>query len=119
MEFNYLVEKRRMLDSLGRKGCQCDGVECFKCPLSSDNNGSNRICRNFEIEHPLEATEIVRKWAEEHPKRTRKDVLLEKFPNALTFKEGYPQSCCALLGFCSGCENSDNCEECWNTEVIE
>lgn len=63
--------------------------------------------------------EIVRKWAEEHPRKTRKDVLLEKLPNALMFKEGYPQTCCALLGFCSECEKTDACEECWNTEVEE
>lgn len=119
MEFNYLVEKRRMLDSLGRIDDQCDGVGCPECPLSSNNNGSNRVCCDFEIEYPLEATEIVRKWAEEHPRKTRKDVFLEKFPNALTFKEGHPQSCCALLGFCSECENSDSCVDCWNTEVEE
>lgn len=94
-------------------------AECSACPLSSDNNGSNRICGIFEIEHPLEATEIVRKWAEEHPRKTRKDVLLEKLPNASMFKEGYPQTCCALLGFCSECEKTDTCEECWNTEVEE
>lgn len=96
MEFNYLAEKRRMLDSLGRIEDQCVGVECHECPLSRYNNGFNSICCDFEIEHPIEATEIVRKWAEEHP-----------------------QSCCALLGFCSECENSDTCEECWNTEVEE
>lgn len=120
MEFNYLAEKRRMLDSLGRIDGICGGGEgCEICPLSSNRNGWDTVCYNFEIEYPIEATEIVRKWAKEHPRKTRKDVLLEKFPNALTFKEGHPQSCCALLGFCSKCENSDTCEECWNTEVEE
>lgn len=119
MEFNYLVEKRRMLDSLGRKGCQCDGVECFKCPLSIDNNGSNRICRNFEIEYPAEATEVVRKWADEHPRKTRKDVLFEKFPNAKVCKNGLPFSCCASLGMIPKEQCNENCIECWNMEVKE
>ena len=119
MEFNYLVEKKRMLNSLGRTEKRCNNVECTACPLSIDNNGFDFICCDFEIEHPLEAIEIVRKWAEEHPRKTRKDVLLEKLPNALMFKEGYPQTCCALLGFCSECEKTDTCEECWNTEVEE
>ena len=116
MEFNYLVEKKRMLDSLGRIEDQCVGVECHECPLSRYNNGFNSICCDFEIEHPLEATEIVRKWAEEHPRKTRKDVLLEKFPNAtLMNNEGY-MICAEYLGLCSNCE-SDNCAKCWNTEV--
>lgn len=119
MEFNYLVEKKRMLDSLGRKTGGCTEVDCHICPLANCNNGVDIACSAFEIEHPLEATEIVRKWAKEHPRKTRKDVLLEKLPNALMFKEGYPQTCCALLGFCSECEKTDTCEDCWNMEVEE
>lgn len=126
MEFNYLVERTRMLNSLGRKGSKCSGVPCEVCPLyrfeKSDSEAPfyfSEKCGIFESEHPIEATNIVRKWAEEHPRKTRKDVFLEKFPNALTFKEGHPQSCCALLGFCSECENSDSCVDCWNTEVEE
>ena len=117
MEFNYLVEKRRMLDSLGRKGCQCDGVECFKCPLSSDNNGSNRICCNFEVEHPIEATEIVRKWFEEHPRKTRKELLKSAFPNA-----SIDDNCAIKLGLCSidDCKNiCGDCFRCWNMEAEE
>lgn len=116
MEFNYLVEKKRMLDSLGRIEDQCVGVECHECPLSRYNNGFNSICCDFEIEHPLEATEIVRKWAEEHPRKTRKDVLLEKFPNAtLMNNEGY-MICAEYLGLCSNCEKN-GCAKCWNTEA--
>jgi len=66
MEFNYLVEKRRMLDSLGRTGEQCTEVDCFICPLANCNNGVGIACSVFEICHPLEATEIVRKWTEGH-----------------------------------------------------
>lgn len=119
MEFNYLVEKKRMLNSLGRIEAKCVGADCLLCPLSDHNNGCGMVCGVFETNYPLEATEVVRKWAEEHPRKTRKDVLLEKLPNALMFKEGYPQTCCALLGFCSECEKTDTCEECWNTEAEE
>lgn len=76
MEFNYLIERARMLNSFGRTSEMCNGVNCDDCPLNGDNKG----CDYFEGEHPLEATEIVRKWAEEHPRKTRKDILLEKFP---------------------------------------
>lgn len=120
MEFNYLVEKRRMLDSLGRTGDKCNGVKCPMCPLSNYNNGSTLICGVFEIQHPIEATAVVRKWAEEHPKRTRKDVLLEKFPNAqLDSETQRPLACAFALGLCPKCTPFDDCEECWNTEVME
>lgn len=122
MEFNYLVEKKRMLDSLGRIEDQCLGVECHECPLSRYNNGFNSICCDFEIEHPIEATEIVRKWAEEHPRKTRKTVLLEKFPNAILDKNGQPCVCAQMLGlrdYDNICEDKEECLQCWNTEVEE
>lgn len=117
MEFNYLVEKKRMLNSLGRIGGDCDAVACTMCPLSSHMNGYKVTCSHLEIEYPLKATEIVRKWAEEHPRKTRKDVLLEKFPNATLMdnNRGY-MICAEYLGLCSNCE-SNNCAKCWNTEV--
>lgn len=119
MAFNYLIEKKRMLDSLGRIEDQCVGVECHECPLSRYNNGFNSICCDFEIEHPIEATEIVRKWAEEHPRKTRRDVLLEKFPNS-TLKTEYGNYliCAQRLGLCKDCLTK-SCEKCWNTEVEE
>ena len=115
MEFNYLVEKQRMLNSLGRTSKMCTGVNCYECPLNAYSDG----CDYFEGEHPLEATEIVRKWAEEHPRKTRKDVLLEKFPNAtLMDNNGGYMICAEYLGLCSNC-GSNNCAKCWNTEVEE
>ena len=61
--------------------------------------------------------EIVRKWAEEHPRKTRKDVLLEKFPNAtLMDNNGGYMICAEYLGLCSNCEKN-GCAKCWNTEV--
>lgn len=120
MEFNYLAEKKRMLDSLGRIEDQCVGVECHECPLSRYNNGFDSTCCDFEIEHPIEATNIVRQWAEEHPRKTRKTVLLEKFPNAMLMKDGTPYSCCEALGMAvkTECEEK-RCSDCWNKEVEE
>lgn len=121
MEFNYLVEKNRMLNSLGREGrtssCMCAETECADCPLSKWKNGLNLSCAILEFKYPLEATEIVRKWAEEHPRKTRKDVLLEKFPNAKLTKDGVPAVCADSIGICT-CE-CKTCADCWNTEVEE
>lgn len=118
MEFNYLVEKKRMLSSLGcmlPKLGTCDGLECNKCPLSKCKNGYDLSCSNFEIKYPVEATEIVRKWADEHPRKTRKDVLKEAFPNAFI-----DDNCALKLGLCSieDCSNiNGDCFKCWNTEI--
>lgn len=111
MEFNYLVEKNRMLDSLGRTSGVCIGVNCDDCPLCCDGVKCNKL----ETNSPLKATEIVRKWADEHPKRTRKDVLKEAFPNA-----SIDDNCALKLGLCSkdDCSNiNGDCFKCWNTEV--
>lgn len=122
MEFNYLVERTRMLNSLGRRRGRCEGVPCEVCPLWN-NAVDRRNCTWFEGEHPIEATEIVRKWAEEHPKRTRKDVLLDKFPNAKMNTYGIPCVCVENLGFdiiqCTNYKNYESCIDCWNTEVEE
>ena len=117
MEFNYLVEKKRMLNSLGRTSGICDGIECDTCPLSSWKNDENLFCGRFEIEYPLKATEIVRKWAEEHPRKTRKDVLLEKFPKAEIYEDGLPYACCATLGMIRKDQCSAKCMKCWDTFI--
>lgn len=117
MEFNYLVERTRMLNSFGRTHGKCNGVLCQDCPLHLQNKFSCD-CPNFEANHPLEATEIVRKWAEEHPRKTRKDVLLEKFPNAELGEDGVPLACAEPLGWHCVCGRG-GCRICWNVEVDE
>lgn len=58
-----------------------------------------------ESEYPLESTEIVHKWTGAHPKKTRKGVLLEKFPKARMGYNGTPDCCAKVLGLCSEVEN--------------
>ena len=120
MEFNYLVEKMRMLNSLGRINDKCLGVKCSMCPLSNVNNEFALACDVFEVQYPFEATKIVRKWAEEHPRKTMKDILLEAFPNARIDSDTQRPLVCAFdLGLCPKCTPFDDCAECWNTEVEE
>ena len=119
MEFNYLVERTRMLNSLGRRKGRCEGVPCEVCPLHLATS-DHRNCTWFEGENPLEATEIVRKWAEEHPRKTRRTVFLEKFPGARLKENGSPYVCCWHLGMATKEEcNGITCMDCWNTEVEE
>lgn len=128
-EFNYLREKARMVKSISETyyNYACEG-ECLRCPLSDKNNLYEVSCAAFETKYPEEAEAAVRKWAEEHPapqRKTRKDVLLEKFPNAKCNKDGVPATCAYYLGMVSEeyfakCDcRIKSCAKCWNTEVEE
>lgn len=69
------------------------------------------MCTHLEMEHPDEATEIVRKWANEHPAQTRLDYLKSVFPliNNLNLQD----NCWELVsGQSVACGN--DCEACWN-----
>lgn len=123
-EFNYLREKARMTKYLGRQNDYCDGYcDCRRCTLTT----TTLSCTELETKCPEEATELVRKWAEEHPRKTRKDILLEKFPNAKVSHVGRARICAYALGLVSEEEYQEKCCEyptsicagCWNTEVEE
>lgn len=116
-KFDYLKEKRRMLNSLGRTGDLCERVACASCPLSVFNNKTGFQCNAFEMECPDKATAMVKKWAEEHPPKTLKQKFLEAFPNAQVSDEGYPIICVAVLDDNIECGSDYNCKECWGKEA--
>ena len=104
-EFNYLKEKRRYLDSIGRQNNMCLGARCKECILRPADGDS---CTAFEVEHPEEATELIRKWAEEHPVVTNRDKFEEVFGFA-------PNTEGCLLRGCTGCKYNDieYCGQAW------
>lgn len=117
-EFDVLKEYARMVKP-GESGV-CT-IDCDDCPISKNNNGMKVVCYSFLRLHPEKATEIIRKWSEEHPQKTLGDLVLEHFPDArMNFI--LP---CAILGSkwkSENCKRFDDCEECnkafWN-EVVE
>lgn len=74
----YLKEKTRMTCS--NKGGSCN-IDCYDCPLGSKNNG-DMLCTVLEAVQPEKAIAIVKKWAAEHPVKTRQSEFLKMFPNA-------------------------------------
>lgn len=109
----YFEEKKRMLDSLGRKSRICSGVNCSDCPFYAFKRGL--LCGEFEFGYPEEAVAIVEKWSQEHPQKTMLMDFLEKYPNA-PLKNGVPRFTCPRhLGYtdiediCGG-----KCVDCWN-----
>lgn len=55
----YFKERKRMLNSLGRKSGVCDGLMCSNCPFADTKNGKNLNCSTFEAEYPEETVAIV------------------------------------------------------------
>ena len=63
----------------------------------------------------------VEDWSRNHPIKTRKQDLLEKYPNAVTFESGTPKVCASALGYCKHCMigygGDRDCDACWNEPV--
>ena len=47
---------------------------------------------------PVVVVEIVEKWSEQHPRRTRQSVFLKQYPNAVLDKDGVLRICPSFVG---------------------
>lgn len=111
---DYLKQRGRMTNN-------CD-ISCSVCPLADVNNSKEVCCEEIEGKYPEEAIDIVQKWAEEHPVKTMKDDLLEKFPNLPLHGYGVPMTCPWVIGYSNercGCKTSEDCVKCWNRPLEE
>lgn len=111
----YQKEKRRMTKN-------CMATFCRDCPLSGTNNEVGFSCIGLEQNYPEKAVAIVEQWAKEHPARTYKSVLFEKFPDAAK-EDDIPVTCVvAVFGEKAkpeNCYDDITCFYCWNREVEE
>ena len=60
-------------------------------------------CDTFISKCPETAVEIVQKWSDEHPVKTRLDDLKEKHPNVPLDGDGLPNFTPSMLGYCWDC----------------
>lgn len=106
--------------------CQSNSptVACENCPLVEGREHRRCIAdwiANHDVDNVEDQLDIVRKWAEEHPAKTYKDVFLEKLPNAMKGEDGMPLACRDLVfGIVKRrirCTYS--CTECWNETYKE
>lgn len=116
----FVDELKRMMDSLREsKGAGrdakvvCDKIDCSECPFQK---AAKCLLVVKEPSAFLTATEIVEEWRREHPKKTNKDVLFEKFPGARLGAKGVPTICACHLGIVPDRDGCSSCEECWNSE---
>jgi hypothetical protein len=86
-------------------------------------NGSN--LEYIEVGKPIRfdilKADATRKWKiiEPPPKRSYKDVLLEKFPNAKIGPYEVPINCLETIFGKIHAKCNVNCKECWNSEYKE
>ena len=112
----FLKERNRM--------CKTN-VSCYDCP--AHDIGSSNSCK-FAMENwlsPEQQIHIVEEWLAAHPRKTRKTVFLEQYPNAKVIGDTgipiiYP---CAIEQAMDGVMycNSLSCSECrrkfWMEEI--
>lgn len=100
----------------------CKRNECNECPASLTNNGTDYDCERLLYSYPEVAIEIVQKWSDEHPVKTRLDDLLEKYPDVVVESNGCPVFYPAALGYCNNCDicrygDGDTHRLCWDEPV--
>ena len=101
--------------------CKKYVTDCESCPLAAKLNGENMDCQTLVLDCPGKANEIILKWCEEHPIKTRQSEFLEMFPNAKIIN-GVVTICPKNVETTLGC-SMKSCEKCsreyWLAEVDE
>lgn len=100
---------------------------CIDCPMEDSSSRNCMPCKWIfnDIE---KVVSIVKKWSEEHPRKTLLQDLLEKYPNVELKYNKFPEICPYSLGYATNEECcldtdeqfcSEECEECWNRTLEE
>lgn len=55
----YQQKKKEMLDNLGGEYGMCNLEACRICPFSTETNGTDKDCQDFELFYPEKAAKIV------------------------------------------------------------
>lgn len=81
--------------------------DCKFCNLSVNANGLHITCCNLLANYPNKASEIILKWCEEHPIKTRQSEFMKMFPNVGIYK-GVITICPCLIDCNYDCKNKEN-----------
>nr|DAJ43843.1 MAG TPA: protein of unknown function (DUF1998) [Caudoviricetes sp.] len=91
---------------------------CEKCALYGKGCtiGSHK-------DNPETLIKTVKKWSDKHPRKTRQDVFLEQWPDAMVYSDGVLDIYPCILEKARRCDKCNNgCTECrhefWN-QVVE
>lgn len=111
-EFNLLKEWARMVKASEDGGCI---IPCSECPLLGSTQDYD--CIDWARAHPEEAEAIIRKWAEEHPRKTRQSEFLKLFPKARVLDNGALSICPIDIDVTADCSN--DCLHCHKRYWLE
>ena len=98
-----------------------DDDGCQECPVFYKQTETGLSCEDFIRHCPDKANEIILKWCEEYPIKTRQSEFLKMFPNA-KINNGVVVICPKNVEATLRCDTKDcgKCrEEYWLTEVDE
>jgi hypothetical protein len=108
------------IEYIRTRGRMCSEIACSKCSVSYRAKELNTGCIGMQVHYPEEVLKFVEQWGKEHPVKTIKDDLLEKYPNAKLDERGIPVTCVGNLGYRT--EESYiciSCKDCWDTPLEE
>lgn len=76
--------------------CRNFGSGCGGCPANANQMG----CKfsPFREDEAAEQIKLVEEWSAAHPCKTRQDVFLEQYPNAVLDKDGVLRICPSFVG---------------------
>ena len=85
-----------------------------QCPIF----GLSYDCASKEGQEKT-VVERVKRWAQEHPAKTRLNDFLGKYPDATLDKSGIPEGICVKrLGYKGiNCDDDGFCDQCWNQPI--
>lgn len=104
-----------------KEGCD-EATLCYDCPLNTSNNGKGLSCSVLLRTQTDEYNDIILKWIDEHPQKTRQSELLKLFPEIKmdngvidlcpnSIKKGFANGkLCAITG-CDECQKKFWLEE--------
>lgn len=111
----YLIEKERMLSSIGKKIDNCHACKC------TDNDCALYVggkCIESDTRYFSKAVSIIEKWTKDNPPKTKMEDFRLKCPNVrLNPINKTPMVCCDLLGYETDC--IDDCCFCWKKYGIK
>lgn len=111
------------VDFLSEIERMCNNRSCGSgCPVFRLAHKDSASCGYYLSKHPEFAVEIVQKWSDEHPVKTRLDDLFEKYPKTYISSGNTPSIRPYMLGYCENCDDCvySHCEAevCWHEPLV-
>lgn len=109
----FMKEYNRMCDIDGSCGA-CDYRNELINQIKFIGEFERETCLMLTMENPEFSVEYVEQWSKEHPKKTRLQDLLKKYPNTPLNIYGTPDFCPGSIGMvkCDNCTMTHR--ECWD-----